>query len=93
MASSGGCQHVGEGIVRLLSVPGCRLSNEGLCGGEWLDEPEDHEGGRPIGEHGGTNDQILLAALRSLRSKELLGLPVGDLDAEAGCVMLNDVFR
>ena len=92
MAPSGSGEHVGKGEVFLLSVPRCRLGNEILSGRELPDKPEDHEGVGPVCEHGGTNDRILLSTLWVFRAKELLGLPVGDLDAPAGCVPCNDVL-
>ncbi len=92
MAPSGSSEHVGKGEVLLLPIPGGRIGNEVLCRRELLHEPKDHEGVGPVGKHRGANDRSFLATLRVSRTKELLGLPVGDLDAPAGSIPLNDVL-
>lgn len=92
MTPSGCGKHVGKGEGLLLAVPGSWVCHEVLCGRELSDEPDYHKGVCPVGKHRSTDHRVFSATLRFSCTQEVLGLPVGNLNAPTRSVSLDDLL-
>ena len=92
MAPSRCRQHVGEGEVLLVAVPRWRFCNQILGRRELSHEPKNYEGIGPVCKHGCTNNGLLSSTLRFSRAQELFGLSIGNLNAPARAIPLNNLF-